>query len=143
MLPGIRYWPPASSRSARGWRAVRSALGPISAISPSASRTAWSGRIWLGWAQGMRLALWISMLGENPSEHLGAGRPLQETAHPRPAQPALTVHDQRAAQEHLLRKPGELPALIEVVIGAVAGVSQSVGQSTSRVPDDQIGIRTR
>src|SRR3989304_910362 len=136
MLPGIRYWPPASSRSARGWRAVRSALGPIPAISPSASRTAWSGRIWLGWAQVMRLALWISMFGENPSEHLSASRPLQEATHPRPAQPALAIHDQRAAQEHLLREPGEFPSLIEVVIGAVAGGGQSVGQAPRRIPDD-------
>src|SRR3990172_1990710 len=143
MLPGIRYWPPASSRSTRGWRAVRSALGPISAISPSASRTAWSARIWLGWAQVMRLALWISMFGQNPSEHLSSRGPLEKLAHPRPAQPALAVHDQRAAQEHLLREPGEFPSLIQVVIGAVVGVGLPVGQAPRRIPHDQVGIRAR
>jgi hypothetical protein len=66
-----------------------------------------------------------------------------ETSRPRFSEPGFTIHDQRPAQQHFFGESGKLPALEQIVIRTVVTVGAAVFQLSIRIPDDEIGIRTR
>ena len=68
--------------------------------------------------------------------------PRKVLPHAGAAQPAFTVHNQTTAQENLFGEADDLPMLEEIVISAVMGMSNTIGQSAVSIPNDNIGIRT-
>jgi hypothetical protein len=64
---------------------------------------------------------------------------VEESPHPAP-EPSAVVHDQAAAQEDLHGKALEVPALIEVVVGAVLGDGDAVANGSLGIPDHNVGV---
>lgn len=67
--------------------------------------------------------------------------PAQEAPHARASKPFAIPHEAFSAQEYLLRISCQLPAFVEIVVGAVFGKPRAVIHAHFRVPDADIRVR--